>query len=353
MEILQLLWSWRCPLANIPQLNCQVNYSAVSSQPPLQNLTDCSNCHGYNFLAWTTQKTPFFYCCACICCHGNVLIDLLSRNSRCLFALPCSHCIATTVHGTILLSHDSGRHTTVAHIKVKVKVMLWPTVSQQICLEVKSPSGVQDQFLLLSGSCRFVDVGHPPWWQDGFVVYNFCWPSLKQSFLGLSPMGLMTIFYCLTFKTLPNWRARSPYLHSPWTGWSSCTLLTPLLLALVIQPQKGRHRKHHFQQFYCCKRTHCHGSMFSKPLPGNAWVYLPGMSQYGRSFQCSTGANNKKSKKKSVQHLAQQIGVSTSSEWEICHDDLLLFPYKMQLSQPLSRLEQYDITLLQQSAGCY
>jgi hypothetical protein len=40
MEILQLLRSRRCPLANNPQLNCQLNYSAISSQPPLQNSTD-------------------------------------------------------------------------------------------------------------------------------------------------------------------------------------------------------------------------------------------------------------------------------------------------------------------------
>jgi hypothetical protein len=39
MEILQLLCSLCCPLANTPQLNCQLNYSAISSQPCLQNST--------------------------------------------------------------------------------------------------------------------------------------------------------------------------------------------------------------------------------------------------------------------------------------------------------------------------
>jgi hypothetical protein len=33
MEVLQLLWSRRCPLVNTPQLD----YGAISSQPPLQN----------------------------------------------------------------------------------------------------------------------------------------------------------------------------------------------------------------------------------------------------------------------------------------------------------------------------
>jgi hypothetical protein len=37
MEILQLPLSRRCQLVNIPQLNYQLNYSAISSQPPLQH----------------------------------------------------------------------------------------------------------------------------------------------------------------------------------------------------------------------------------------------------------------------------------------------------------------------------
>jgi hypothetical protein len=40
MEILQLLCSRRCPLDNTPQLNCQLSYSTISSQPPLQNSDD-------------------------------------------------------------------------------------------------------------------------------------------------------------------------------------------------------------------------------------------------------------------------------------------------------------------------
>jgi hypothetical protein len=40
MEILQLLWSHHCPLANTSQLIIPINYSAISSQPPLQNSTE-------------------------------------------------------------------------------------------------------------------------------------------------------------------------------------------------------------------------------------------------------------------------------------------------------------------------
>jgi hypothetical protein len=40
-----------------------------------------------------------------------------------------------------------------------------------------------------------------------------------QSFSLLNPAGLVTVFYCLRFETPLAWRARSPYLYPPGTGW--------------------------------------------------------------------------------------------------------------------------------------
>jgi hypothetical protein len=57
----------------------------------------------------------------------------------------------------------------------------------------------------------------------GSVIYNCCWSSPVQSFSGPSPTGLMTTIYCLRFETPLTWRARSPHLYSPRTGWSSYT----------------------------------------------------------------------------------------------------------------------------------
>jgi hypothetical protein len=106
-------------------------------------------------------------------------------------------------------------------IKVRVEVMLWPTVSRVVSLGIKPPSGAQDQILLLSDSCGFVDVGRPLWRQDAPVVHNCCRSSPAQSFSGPSPAGLMTILYCLRFETQPTWRARPLYLYPPGTGWHS------------------------------------------------------------------------------------------------------------------------------------
>jgi hypothetical protein len=66
----------------------------------------------------------------------------------------------------------------------------------------KSPIwGLRPDFLLLSDSCGFVDVGRSLWREEGSVIYNFCWPSPEQSFSGSCLVGLVTIFYCLRFKT--------------------------------------------------------------------------------------------------------------------------------------------------------
>jgi hypothetical protein len=38
------------------------------------------------------------------------------------------------------------------------------------------------RFSLLSESWRFVDVGLAPWWVEGSVICNWCWPSKAQLF---------------------------------------------------------------------------------------------------------------------------------------------------------------------------
>jgi hypothetical protein len=80
--------------------------------------------------------------------------------------------------------------------------MLWPTVSRPVCLWCQAPIwGVRPDFYYCQDSCGFVDVGLWLWREDGSAVYNCCWPSPAQSFSGPSPLGLVTIFYCLRFET--------------------------------------------------------------------------------------------------------------------------------------------------------
>jgi hypothetical protein len=60
-------------------------------------------------------------------------------------------------------------HTLITQIsyKVKVKIMLRPTLSRPVCLGIKHHLGLKTRSLLLSDSCRLVDVGRSLRREDG------------------------------------------------------------------------------------------------------------------------------------------------------------------------------------------
>jgi hypothetical protein len=99
----------------------------------------------------------------------------------------------------------------------------FPGAKQQECEANHSPSSSSEtrnggnipttRFLLLPDSCGFVDVERSLSRENGSAVYDCCWSSPAQSFLGPSTARLVTILYCLRFETPPTWRARFPYLY--------------------------------------------------------------------------------------------------------------------------------------------
>lgn len=55
--------------------------------------------------------------------------------------------------------------------------------------------------------------------------------------------------------------------------------------------------------------------------------------------RCNMGDNNKKAKNKCATFSLTDWGDPTRNAWKLCHDDFSLFPYKIQLSHPLSEDE--------------
>jgi hypothetical protein len=95
--------------------------------------------------------------------------------------------------------------------------------------------------------------------EDGSVVYNCCWPSPAQSFSVPSPVGLVTIFYCLRFETSfsspPTTRRVTVEVFDPvFTRdsqlWLECTNQLPDITA--TRPEyKSPCRADNYPQLFC------------------------------------------------------------------------------------------------------
>jgi hypothetical protein len=113
---------------------------------------------------------------------------------------------------------------TVGAVKIEIEVKLRPTVSRPVRLGVRHPSGTQDQFFFLLEIfltqlrvCYFV----APSLTRGRVC-NLLLLLVLASAVSLGSQcrwDSRPYFIVPILETPPIWRARSPYLYPPGTGW--------------------------------------------------------------------------------------------------------------------------------------
>jgi hypothetical protein len=98
-----------------------------------------------------------------------------------------------------------------------VEAKLWSTVSWPNCLGVGLLFGVHDQIFFFSVWQLRVSWCGVPSLTRGQVCNLPCQSSHSWVWVPQNSWPYFTV----SFQTLPTWRARSPYLYPPGTGWSS------------------------------------------------------------------------------------------------------------------------------------
>jgi hypothetical protein len=102
------------------------------------------------------------------------------------------------------LSHLNGRKLVRQDSELAL-FYAWRFTASQLVLAPNPLTPTTSIFFQLN-TCSYSPYITSVWREVGPTVYNCCWVSPAQSFSAPSLAGLITIFYCLRFETLPTWR---------------------------------------------------------------------------------------------------------------------------------------------------
>jgi hypothetical protein len=123
-------------------------------------------------------------------------------------------------------------------LELELEFFLRPTLSRPVHLGIGPPFGTLDQGLFCSSfvgqlRCSAFTASSLTRGRVCNLLYNCFWALPEQSLFSRSP-PTHGPYFTVSSETPPTWRARSPYLYPPGTGWPSYTpghwfpILSPL-----------------------------------------------------------------------------------------------------------------------------
>jgi hypothetical protein len=122
-----------------------------------------------------------------------------------------------------LQNADCRLHGSVDWLQSQNKVMLWLTVSWPVCLGVKHLPEAQDHIFVTVRELWVCWCG-VTFLTSGCVCHLHLLLALGSAvILRSESYWTHDHIYCLRFGTPSAWRARSPYLNPPVSGWPSYT----------------------------------------------------------------------------------------------------------------------------------
>jgi hypothetical protein len=158
-------------------------------------------------------------------CNHSILNVFSVFTSRCLVAASTGGRFPSSGFPNCPLpqlpaSHFSQLQLSTDSITTQVKFMLRPTVSRPVCFDIKPPSDTKDLIFIAQAVAGLLMWGALSDERTGLPFTIAAGPRQRSQSRVRVPRDSRP-YFIVSDSRPPTWRARSPYLYLPGTGWPS------------------------------------------------------------------------------------------------------------------------------------